>query len=131
MRSEEKETLILLRAQGCSYLEIASKMGKSKQTLISHAKLLHNEINEFKAIERDALQRKYLVVKEERIKAIGKLANKVMAELETRELADIGTDKLVGMALKLTATLANDHEEIVVREHENDFSVSSGFKVTI
>ena len=58
-RSEAKERLIELRAQGLPYEAIASELGVSRQTLQGWSRDLRAEIESSKAIRIDALRAKF------------------------------------------------------------------------
>lgn len=105
-----KERFIELRAKGYSYDKIAKELGKAKQTLIDWNKDLQEEINNLRAVELEALQEKYYLLKENRIKTFGGMLNKLLTEVENRDLSDIPTDKLLELALKYDNKL---QEEIV------------------
>jgi transcriptional regulator with XRE-family HTH domain len=97
-----KQRFIELRAQGLSFDKIAKDLGKAKQTLIDWSKELGEEISNRKAIELENLYEIHYLSKEARIKNYGALLNKITAEINTRDLKDIHTSKLLELYLQYT-----------------------------
>ena len=97
---EVKERFIELRAKGWSFDKIAKELGKAKQTLIDWSKDLDSEIANFKAMELEALYEKHFLLKESRVETLGVLLQKVKAEVMSRDLSDVPTDKLLNLLLK-------------------------------
>lgn len=97
---EVKQRFIELRAQGMSFDKIAQELGKAKQTLIDWSKELEEEIANYKALELEALYESYYLLKEARLKQFGGIVNKLTEELQSRDLSDVPTDKLLDLYLK-------------------------------
>jgi hypothetical protein len=114
-----KERFVELRAQGKSYADIAAELGTSKPTLIAWSKHLQQEIANLRTIEWEAIYQKCLVAKDRRIAIFGKMLEKVVAEIEKRELSDVDTSKLFEIALKYTAALKTDDTGLVFRGTES------------
>ena len=100
MSLEIKQKLIEMRAKGYSYDKIAKELGKAKQTLIDWAKELEEEISNLRAVELESLYENYSLLKENRLRSLGTLLNKLQEELESRDLSVVPTDKLLNMYLK-------------------------------
>ena len=107
---ETKERFIELRAKGWSFDKIAKELGKAKQTLIDWSKELEDEIANLKALELEALYEKHYLLKENRIETFGALLRKLKEEVESRDLSDVPTDKLLDLFLKYNNQI---REEIV------------------
>lgn len=107
---EVKEKFIELRAKGYSFDKIASKLKKSKQTLIDWSNEYKEEIANSKAVELEALQEKFFLLKEHRLKAFGEVLQKIRKEIDGRDLKDVSTDKLLDLFTKYYSLLK---EEIV------------------
>jgi transcriptional regulator with XRE-family HTH domain len=97
-----KQRFIQLRAEGLSFDKIAKDLGKAKQTLIDWSKELEEEISNRKAIELENLYQIHYLTKEARIKNYGTLLSKITAEINTRDLKDIHTSKLLELYLQYT-----------------------------
>lgn len=108
--SQDKERFIELRAKGWSFDKIAKETGKAKQTLINWSKELQDEIANLKALELEALYEKYYLLKENRIETFGAMLTKIKKEVESRDLSDVPTDKLLELLLKYNSQVK---EEIV------------------
>ena len=107
---ETKERFIELRAKGWSFDKIAKEIGKAKQTLIDWSKELQDEIANRKALELEALYESYYLLKENRLQNFGAMLNKIKKEVESRDLSDVPTDKLLDLFLKYNSQIK---EEIV------------------
>jgi transposase-like protein len=97
---ETKERFIELRAKGWGFDKIAKELGKAKQTLIDWSKELQDEIANRKALELEALYETYYLQRENRIQNFGAMLSKIKKEVESRDLSDIPTDKLLDLFLK-------------------------------
>ena len=107
---QDKEQFIELRAKGWSFDRIAKELGKAKQTLIDWSKELQDEIANLKALELEALYEKYYLLKETRLQTFGEMLTKIKTEVESRDLSDVPTDKLLERLLKYNSQVK---EEIV------------------
>ena len=97
---QTKERFIELRAKGWSFDKIAKELGKAKQTLIDWSKELETEIANLKALELEALYEKHYLLKENRLRTFGAMISKIKKEIESRDLSDVPTDKLLDLLLK-------------------------------
>jgi len=107
---ETKERFIELRAKGWSFDKIAKEIGKAKQTLIDWSKELQEEIANRKALELEALYETYYLQRESRLQMFGVMLTKIKKEVESRDLSDVPTDKLLELFLKYNNQI---REEIV------------------
>jgi transposase-like protein len=118
-KAELKAEFVQLRAKGLSYVRIAERLGVAKSTLANWNSDLEAEIASAKAIELEALQEEFFLLKEGRIKLIGEQLRRVQAELAGRDLSDVPTDKLMELALKYYAALKEEFVEIrPLADHE-------------
>lgn len=108
--TELKERFIELRAKGWSFDKIAKETGKAKQTLIDWSKELQDEIANVKALELEALYESYYLLRENRLQTFGAMLTKIKKEVESRDLSDVPTDKLLELLLKYNSQVK---EEIV------------------
>lgn len=109
--TKTKEKFIELRAQGWSFDKIAKELKKSKVALVDWAKEYEEEIANLKAIELEALYEKYYLLKEKRIKGFGELLQKLRKEIDTRDLKDISTDKLIDLYNKIYLLAKDEYIE--------------------
>lgn len=110
--TDKKHNFIELRAQGYSFDKIAKELKISKVALLEWAKEFEDEITNLKALELEALYEKYYLLKENRINKFGILLSKIWEELETRDLKDIPTDKLLEMFNKFYAVVKEEISEL-------------------
>lgn len=105
---ETKERFIELRAKGWSFDKIAKELGKAKQTLIDWSKELQDEIANKKALELEALYETYYLLKENRLQTFGAMLTKIKTEVESRDLSDVPTDKLLDLFLKYNSQVKEE-----------------------
>lgn len=110
---ELKQQFIGLRARDDSFAEIAKKLNVSKPTLIKWSRELSDELSQAKAIELDTLQKQYYASKRHRLIVLGKRLQKVRGELDSRELSEIPTERLIQLERQLTALLEKQEEPLV------------------
>lgn len=112
-KMEIKEEFILLRAKGWSYQRIARRLKVSKSTLSNWRGELEEEIASLRAMELEALQERYWMAKEGRIKLLGDQLKAIQKELKEREkpLADVPTEKLLDMQLRYFQALQEEYAE--------------------
>ncbi len=96
----DKERFIELRAEGMSYADIAQALHISKPTLIAWSKELQREVANARTLRLDTLFSKYTVAQVKRIEVFGKRLDAILAELDTRNLADVKTETLFKLALE-------------------------------
>lgn len=120
---EDKEKFIELRAKGWTFDKIAKELHKRKATLIDWSKELESEIANRKAIELEVLYEKHYLLKEQRIEKLGNLLNKIINEIDNRDLKDIPTNKLFDLLLKYNKEIKEEMIEPVYKstmEIENE-----------
>lgn len=110
-RQELKDQFISLRAKGLSYAKIARKIKVSKSTLANWSTELEGEIASLRAMELEALYEKYYMAKEGRIRLLGDQLKEIQAELKTRRLDQVSTDKLLELELKIFQALKEEYVE--------------------
>ena len=103
--TEVQQRFITLRSQGWSFARIAEELQMSKTTLIEWSRRFQFEINNLKAIETEALQQRYLVSREEQLRALSEQLRKVETELGQRDLATVSTPRLFSLAVALRSEL--------------------------
>lgn len=113
-----KERFIELRAAGVSYAKIAAELCVSKQTLITWSKDLTQQISNLREVEWEALCDKHLVAKEQRVRLLGTLLEKIVEEAKARELGNVPTDKLFGLLLKYSLSLKNEESKLTFKRED-------------
>ncbi|MBC8525901.1 MAG: hypothetical protein H8D22_03370 [Candidatus Cloacimonetes bacterium] len=115
---EQKDRFIELRAKGLSFEKISKDMDISKPTLIKISRGLTEQIKNLKAVELEAIQEKFFLLKKQRIEAFGEQLEKIKAELENRDFSDISTDKLLDYFQKYYQNLTEETKELVFSVYE-------------
>lgn len=110
MKSEEvkekKEEFFRMRVvEGKSFDSIARLLGVSKNTLLKWAREYKDEIWNLEQEEKERLLEQYRAWKNLRLESLLKLREKVLHELERRELKDIPYHRLVEMYLDIERVL--------------------------
>lgn len=98
--TKTKARFIELRAQGWSYQRIAKELKVAKQTVIDWGHELRGEVNSLRAVELEALRERYGLLQEHRVKTFGETLERIGAELATRKLESLETDKLLELQAK-------------------------------
>jgi len=114
----DKEKFIELRAKGYSFDKIALELGKAKQTLIDWSKELQDEIANVKALELEALYETYYLQRENRLQTFGAMLTKIKKEVESRDLSDVPTDKLLDLLLKYNSQVKEEYIEPLFKSSE-------------
>ena len=126
--NDQRMAFVMQRAQGKSFDKIADDLGISKPTLIKWQGELFTQIREQEFYEVQTITEAYAVTRRQRFDATAKALHAVLAELsrriDTDQLADLPTDKLVNLALTLEKRLMQDTGRELVSVHvNNDFDV--------
>ncbi len=98
---ETQQRFVHLRAQGWSFARIAVELDVSKGTLINWSRKFQFEIGNQRAIELEALQEQLVSTREVRARALAEQLKRVEAELATRDLTQVSTGRLFGLAHSL------------------------------
>lgn len=106
--NDQKKKFMELRAKNWSFQKISQEIGVSKTTLIKWSKELKYEISNLENLEMEALYEEHQVSHQQRIEYYGKVQEKIIKELETRDMKDIRTDKLLDMLVKTSDKLRED-----------------------
>ena len=109
---ETQKRFIHLRATGMSYQKISEEIGVSKRTLINWGKELNFEIRNAHALELEALQDEFYMLKERRIKLFGEKLKSISEELENRDLSEVQTEKLFDLFFKMYRLLEKEAVDV-------------------
>ena len=99
--NETKSKFVEMRAKNISFDKIAKELKVSKQTLITWSKDNELEINNLREIEFDSLRERLKLTKENRLTFLSKCLERINAELEKRDFANIPDSKLIELQIKL------------------------------
>lgn len=110
--TEDKTEFIKLRAEGRSYSFICNKLKISKDTCHNWELELKAEINQHKTDQLRELYESYYMVREARIKRLGETLNKIGAALDTKDLTELPTEKLLDFKLKYQEALKGEYVDI-------------------
>jgi len=108
-KEEQKSKFILLRAHGKSYARIAEELGVSKGTLVNWNVELEAEIAQARSVELEALQEEFFLLKEGRIRLLGKQLKTIQAEIGKRDLSKVKTEKLLELQLRYFTELKGEY----------------------
>jgi transposase-like protein len=98
---ETMDKFIELRAQGRSFVRIASELGVAKSTLTEWSRKFRFEIHNRRALVLDDLQDRILGTVQSRVAALAEKLGKVENELRQRGLNEVSTSQLYSMAASL------------------------------
>jgi hypothetical protein len=108
-KEEQKHKFIHLRAKGNSFAKIAKELKVSKGTLSNWSQELEDLIAEAKAMELEALQEEFFLLKEGRIRLLGEQLKAIQAEIGKRDLSKVKTDKLMELQLRYFGELKGEY----------------------
>ena len=111
-KEERKSQFIHFRAKGYSYAYIAKELSVSTSTLTNWNQELQDVIAQAKAMELEALQEEYFLLKEGRIKLLGEKLKTIQKEISGRDLSKISTEKLMELLLRYFSELKTEYVEI-------------------
>jgi transposase-like protein len=110
-KEEQKHRFVILRAKGYSYARIARELGVSKGTLTAWNAGLEAAIATARAMELEALQEGFFLLKEGRIRLIGEQLKAIQTEIGKRDLSKVNTDKLLELQLRYFGELKGEYVE--------------------
>jgi len=110
-KEEQKHRFVVMRAKGYSYARIARELGVSKGTLTAWNAELEADIAQTRAMELEALQEEFSLLKEGRIRLIGEQLKAIQAEIGRRDLSKVNTDKLLELQLRYFEQLKGEYVE--------------------
>ena len=102
---ETMQKFIELRSKGWTYARLMAELNVSKPTLINWSRKFQFQIQNLRAIELEALANKWLTSVTDRVNGLGLQLQKVEAELASREIKDLSTTQLYGLARHLRRQL--------------------------
>ena len=103
--TDKQKEFIELRAKNWSFQRISNEIGVSKPTLIKWDKEFRYEIETLNSIEMEGLYQEYRTTNMQRVEYLGEMHQKLVSELQERDLQDVRTDKLLDMAIKTSDKL--------------------------
>jgi hypothetical protein len=89
------QRFIELRARGWTYSRLMVELNVSRPTLIDWSRKHQFEIQNFHAIELEAMRAKWLSSTADRVKALGEQLHRLQKELEARDLSTLSTPQLM------------------------------------
>jgi transcriptional regulator with XRE-family HTH domain len=98
---ESVQKFIELRAQGWSFVRIASELGVAKSTLTEWSRKFRFEIHNRRALVLDDLQDRILGTVQSRVSGLAEKLSKVENELRQRALNDLSTSQLFALSASL------------------------------
>ena len=111
-KAELKADFVQLRAKGLPYVRIAERLGVAKSTLANWNAELEAQIASARAMELEALQEEFFLLKEGRIRLLGEQLQRLRQELASRDLSSVPTDKLLELLLNYQTTLKEEFVEV-------------------
>ncbi len=98
---ETVQKFIELRAQGWSFVRIATELGVAKSTLTEWSRKFRFEIHNRRALVLDDLQDRILGTVQSRVGGLAEKLGKVENELRQRDLKELTTSQLYSLAASL------------------------------
>ena len=123
-KTEKQSKFVELRGKGNSFDRIAKELNVSKATLIEWSKYFKQDVDNYVAIERDAMLEKYKMTARHQVEVYGEQLAQIREELSKRKLEDISTEKLLNMEMKIMADLRSMDQRIILSGTEDDVPFS-------
>ena len=108
LTKDKKNQIIALRAQGLSYAKIAEEAKVAKQTAVDVVGENWDEIATLRGIALEELYEAQRVNARGRLEQLSSIQTRLMEEIESRNLADLSTDKLITLYLNLSKTIKEE-----------------------
>lgn len=105
---KKKDGVLSLRAEGLPVEQIVAKTGLEPQAVVDMIADAHNEIITLRGIRQEAELRKVGADTAGRLKRMVSLRDKIQAELDTRDLSDVPTEKLLQIAIKMNEAIKDE-----------------------
>lgn len=105
---DTKQKFLALRARGKSLRTIEKEIGTGRSTLAKWESESKEELENLQAMEFEVMREAYSLTTQARIERFGRQLQRVMEELEKRDLSDIKTPQLVDLAIKLDTKLREE-----------------------
>lgn len=99
---------IEMRSKGFSYVNIHETLGIAKNTIILWSRKYHDQIQNLRAIEFEAIAERAGACRCQRNEAAGNCLSRIEHELANRDLSKVPTDRLIALASRLRRELAHD-----------------------
>jgi transposase len=109
---EIQQQFVALRAKGKSFAAIAHELNVSKGALINWSRRFQFEIQNLRAIELEALQEQLIATRETRARALAEQLACIEQELKKRDLANVSTGRLHGLANSLRQQILRETGQI-------------------
>lgn len=129
MKAEiKKQQFITMRIEGQSFAAIAKSLSISKSHLVEWNKEADTRtaINEGLAIQLNDTVRTLEMGKQSRIAAMLRIYKKIVQELESRDLADVPTDKLIQLSVLLNQKINELNTSVEIGDNEGFVKFETG-----
>lgn len=124
MRSiNEQKYFIQLRAEGKSHEFIAQQLGIARSTCAEWENQLCGQIEEYKKREIQELGESYGMVKEARVRSLGKTLKRLDEAIDVADFSSIDPAKLLELKLRYMDALGNEISSLNPEESTEEISV--------
>lgn len=114
-QTDKKVAILEMRAKGYSFSRIAKEVGVAKQTAVDVCRDHREELARLEALFLEELYETQRITVKQRIESLSSLMRKLMDEINTRDLKDVSTEKLVDLYIKTEAALKEEMIEPVFK----------------
>lgn len=111
LTQDVKDKIILALADGKSQRRIATDNGVTLTTVQKISKDFKEDVEQLQAENKERLINTYATIKQAHLKSIADTLTSINAELQTRPLTDVSTDKLFEYKLKYEKELIAEYEK--------------------
>lgn len=108
MNKQKESKVLALRAEGSTIQDIALQVGITQQEVVDTIAAEGYTIKTLQGIATEAKLRTLRANRMERISTLALLRDKLQEELDSRDLSEVPTEKLISLIAKLTAGIREE-----------------------
>lgn len=116
--NEKKLAFIQARAEGKSYNTIAKELKISKSTCTRWEGDFREDIEKLRGSQIEELYTAYNMKREARIRDLGEIINAIDTALQTKDISELPTDKLLELRLKYSQELKKEYIEPIEKNSD-------------
>lgn len=116
--NEKKLAFIQARAEGKSYNTIAKELKISKSTCTRWEGDFREDIEKLRGSQIEELYTAYNMKREARIRDLGEIINAIDTALQTKDISELPTDKLLELRLKYSQELKKEYIEPIEKSSD-------------
>ena len=110
-----------MRAEGKSFEKISQNLNVGKTCLVSWSKEFAIEVSNLRQMALEGLRERYFLSKQAKLESFGRLLQRVKKEIESRDLQEVDTSKLIDLFLKIHGSIGAELSEVRLQVEKSMF----------